>query len=388
MKVLKILLPVFTFLILILYLLNPQLFRIIRYQTPRTDTYQYFPQRIMQASSDPFSFAEAPRGNLDTLHVKDGSGKLIPFSQYFEEGQLNAFLVIRRDSILYEKYSSTFGRSLQSNTFSIGKSMLSVLLGKAMADGYIKSLDQEVKSLIPEFEDHPAFSYTTLDHLLQMKSGLAFERTNGNPLHDLFSEEAGFYYTDDFKRDLLEVEADTLAGFRWNYSNLDPLILGWALENAIGQKLGTYFEEKIWHKVGAEYEGSWGLDQEGGLENTPSSFQCTAIDLAKIGRLYLELGKGKAEQILPPAWIAYSLSLRPDNLDNARKGWQKSTHQNYWWIPTEGKEGDYSAEGLHGQRLYVHPPSKTIIVQFAEKGAGGYPYRKIANYFDTLSDRD
>ena len=386
MKVLKFLLPILAFLVLILYLVNPQLFRIIRYQTPLPDTYQHFPQRVMKASSDPLSFVEAPKGNLDTLKVKDGSGKLIPFSQYFEQGKLNAFLVIQRDSLIYEKYSSMHGRSLLSNTFSVGKSMLSVLLGKAMADGYIKNLDQEVKSLIPEFKDHPAFTYTSLDHLLQMKSGLAFERTNGNPIHDLFSEEAGFYYTDDFKRDLLEVEADTLAGFRWKYSNLDPLILGWALENAIGKKLGEYFEESIWHPIGAEYEGSWGLDQEGGLENTPSSFQCTAIDLAKMGRLYLELGKGKSEVVLPPAWIAYSLSLRPDNLKNASKGWQQSTHQNYWWIPTDAKEGDYSAEGLHGQRLYVHPPTKTIIVQFAEKGAGGYPYRKIAKYFEAVTE--
>ncbi|MEM6806314.1 MAG: serine hydrolase [Bacteroidota bacterium] len=388
MKVLKILLPALIFLILILYLINPQIFKIIRHQKPHTDTYQHFPQRIMKASSDPLSFVEHPRGNLDTLKVKDGGGNLIPFSQYFEDGQLSAFLVIRQDSILYEKYGSGHTRAKLSNTFSIGKSMLSVLLGKAMADGYIQSLDQEVKSLIPEFKDHPAFTYTSLDHLLQMKSGLAFERTNGNPLHDLFSEEARFYYTDDLKRDLQKVEADTLAGFRWKYSNLDPLILGWALENAVGKKLGEYFEQSIWQEIGAAYEGSWGLDQEGGLENTPSSFQCTAIDLAKIGRLYLELGKGKSEQVLPPAWIAYSLSLREDNVHNTHKGWQKATHQNYWWIPTEGKEGDYSAEGLRGQRLYVHPPSKTIIVQFAERGAGGYPYRKIAKYFEGLSFRD
>ena len=130
MKVLKFLLPILAFLILILYLVNPQLFRIIRYQTPLPDTYQHFPQRIMKASSDPLSFVEAPKGNLDTLRVKDGSGKLIPFSQYFEEGKLNAFLVIQQDSILYEKYSSTHDRSRLSNTFSVGKSMLSVLLGK------------------------------------------------------------------------------------------------------------------------------------------------------------------------------------------------------------------------------------------------------------------
>lgn len=367
----------------LIYFLNPQVFRIIRHQKPYTDTYTHFPQRSMEPSDQPFHFPKGNQSlwNLDTLRVRNGRDKHVPFSQYFEEGQLKAFLVIQQDTLVYEKYGGGYTKETLSNTFSIGKSMLSVLAGKAMEEGYIQSLDQKVADLIPEIKDHTSFVYMTVDHLLQMKSGLQFTRTGDGVLSDLFSDEARFYYTKSLKKDLLKVSSDTLAGLRWKYSNLDPLFLTWAIEAAVGRKASDYFEEKIWKPIGAEYEASWGIDQIDGLENSPSSFQCTAIDLAKIGRLYLNLGTREGKTILPPAWVAYSLTLRPENTLNATKGWQKSTHQNYWWIPQEGREGDYAAEGLRGQRLYVHPATKTIIVQFAERGGGGYPYRKIAHYF-------
>jgi len=337
----------------------------------------------MRPRDRPYNFAEANSSSSkqDTLHIRNGRGESVPFSQYFEEGQLKAFLVIQQDSLVYEKYARGYTKGSLSNTFSIGKSMISVLAGKAMEEGRIQSLDQKVSDFIPELNEHPSFVYMSLDHLLQMKSGLQFTRTGDGVLSDLFSEEARFYYTNSLKKDLLKVSADTLAGLRWKYSNLDPLFLTWAIEGATGRKVSHYFEEKIWKPIGAEYVASWGIDQAEGLENSPSSFQCTAIDLAKIGRLYLNLGTLDGKNILPPAWVAYSLTVRPENESNAAKGWQKSTHQNYWWIPQEGSEGDYSAEGLRGQRLYVHPATKTIIVQFAERGGGGYPYRKIAHYF-------
>ena len=81
-------------------------------------------------------------------------------------------------------------------------------------------------------------------------------------------------------------------------------------------------------------------------------------------------------------WIEQSTSIKQENQANTSKGFQKSTHQYYWWLPQEGFTGDFSAEGLRGQRLYVNPKKKMIIIQFANRGYGGYPYRKIANYFN------
>jgi len=337
----------------------------------------------MAHSKQPFYFFKTKTNlkNLDTLKVDYHGEGLIPFSEYFDKGKLLAFVVIRNDSIIYQKYKEEFHEHSISNTFSIGKTMISILLGKAIEDGYINDVNQKVIEFIPELKDKPNFNSITLKNLLEMKSGLHFKRTGEGMFSDLFSDEAKFYYTDDLKRDLLKVKADTTSGTKWHYSNIDVLFLTWVIERASKKYVSDYFKEAIWQQIGSQYEGSWGVDKDGGLENSPSSFQCTAIDLAKIGRLYLIKGKRDSVSILSSKWINESLAVTASNKNNTAKGWQKSTHQSYWWIPQDiAAEGDFAAEGLRGQRLYVNPKTNTIIVQFAEAGYGGFPYRKISHY--------
>lgn len=369
---------------IVAYILNNQIFKILWYQKPTTQTFKDFPIRKMTSSKTPFFFfkTKANLKNLDTLKVDYHDEGLVPFSEYFDKGKLLAFIVIRNDSVIYQKYKDGFYENSISNIFSIGKSMVSILMGKAIDDGYIKNINQKVIEFIPELKDNPNINNLTLKNLLEMKSGLHFKRTGDGVLADLFSEEAKFYYTDDIKRDLQKVKADTINGTKWQYSNIDVLLLTWVIEKASKKYVSEYFNEAIWQQIGAQYEGSWGIDREGGIENSPSSFQCTAIDLAKIGRLYLNKGKIDSVSVLPEKWINESLTVSASNKNNTAKGWQKSTHQNYWWISQDDtKEGDFAAEGLRGQRLYVNPKINTIIVQLADNGYGGFPYRKISHYF-------
>lgn len=366
-----------------LYFLNNQIFKILKYQKPSTKTYENFPVRKMGHSNQPFYFFKTEKNlkNLDTLKVDYHGEGLISFSEYFDKGKLLAFIVIRNDSIIYQKYKEGFHEHSISNTFSIGKTMISILLGKAIEDGYIKDVNQKVIEFIPELKDKPNFNSLTLKNLLEMKSGLHFKRTGEGMFSDLFSDEAKFYYTDNLKQDLLKVKADKINGTKWHYSNVDVLFLTWVIERASKKYVSTYFKEAIWQRIGSQYEGSWGVDKDGGLENSPSSFQCTAIDLAKIGRLYLMKGIKDSVSTLSSEWINESLTVTASNKNNTSKGWQKSTHQSYWWIPQDiAAEGDFAAEGLRGQRLYLNPKTNTIIVQFAEAGYGGFPYRKISNY--------
>ncbi|RZL06285.1 MAG: class C beta-lactamase-related serine hydrolase, partial [Pedobacter sp.] len=164
----------------------------------------------------------------------------------------------------------------------------------------------------------------------------------------------------------------------WKYKSVDAILLGWALEQATGKTLPRYFEENIWHNIGSAYRASWGEDKKG-MVNTASRFQASAADLAKLGKLFLQKGSFNGKQVLPASWIARSLSV-PKGAEPIKKGWWKPSQQNLWWIPLKGSAEDYTAEGMLGQRLYVDPVTNTIIVQLAEKGAGDYPYRKIARY--------
>ncbi|MCZ4224294.1 serine hydrolase domain-containing protein [Pedobacter rhodius] len=371
-----------------LFIWHPYLFRVLKYRTPGAVTYKQFPQAIVQKSDSVFHFYHPAkmRNDVDTLRVEDGNNQSVPFTQYFKQGRLNAFIVIRNDSVLYEKYSSGYTDSTLTTIFSGAKSMVSIMLGKALADGKIKSLNDKVTRYVPELKANAAFRNVTIKNLLDMKSGLEFQDALGGIIQAFFSDEAKYYYTHDMKAELMKVKLVNKPGTVWKYKSIDPILLGWVLEKASGKTVAQYFEDSIWRKVGAAHDASFGLDHSDGLANTSSRFQVTAIDLAKIGRLYLNKGNFNGNQLVPENWVEQSVNIGSEKPASA-KGWQKSAHHYLWWIPQEGENGDYAAEGMLGQRLYVDPKTNTIIVQFAEQGAGNYPYRKISRYLAGLPFR-
>lgn len=387
----KILLYLLLFILLLftgLFFWRPYLIRVLWYRSPNAVTYKAFPTEVVQKSDTAFYFfrAKKMRDDLDTLHVLNGDQQSVMFKDYFTNGKLNAFIVIRNDSILYEKYSPGYSDSTITTVFSGAKSMISIMIGQALEQKKIGSLDDHVTRYIPELKSNSAFRAITIRNLLDMKSGLAFQDALGGIVSAFFSDEAKYYYTHDMKAELLKATLAHKPGTFWQYKSIDPILLGWVLENATGKSISQFFEQYTWRKIGAEYPASFGLDQPNGLANTASRFQVTAIDWAKIGRLFLNKGRYGRSQVLPQTWINQSSSIGSAEPVSA-KGWQKSAQHFLWWIPQEGKNGDFAAEGMRGQRLYIDPLTNTIIVQFADRGAGDYPYRKISRYLAGLPFR-
>ena len=384
-KTLLILIYSFFLLLFALLLWKPYLRRVLRYRTPGAETYKIFPQEVSNKSDSAFHFIRPPkqRNDLDTLHVLDGNNHSIPLKDYLKNGQVNVFIVIRNDSILYERYDKGYSDTTLTSIFSGAKSMISIAIGKALADHSINNLDEKVTKYIPELKSNPAFAQITLKNLLDMKSGLEFQDALGGIVKAFFSDEAKYYYTDDMKAQLMKVKLVNKPGTVWVYKSIDPILLGWVLKKATGKSVAQYFEANVWKQIGTQYDATWGLDQVNGLTNTASRFQVTAIDFAKIGRLYLNKGKYNGKQVVPEDWVNQSINIGAEKPASA-KGWQKSAHHYLWWIPQEGDKGDYAAEGMLGQRLYIDPKTNTIIVQFADHGAGNYPYRKISRYLSAL----
>ncbi len=384
-KILLILIYSFFLSLLALFLWKPYLLNVLKYRTPNAETYKIFPQEISHKSDSPFHFIRPAqqRNDLDTLHVLDGNNQSIPLKEYLKNGQINVFIVIRNDSVLYERYNTGYSDSTLTTIFSGAKSMISIMLGQALNNHSINSLNDKVTRYIPELKSNPAFEQITLKNLLDMKSGLEFQDALGGIVKAFFSDEAKYYYTNDMKAQLMKVKLVNQPGTVWKYKSIDPIVLGWVLQKATGKSIAQYFEANVWKKIGAAYNASWGLDQVNGLTNTASRFQVTAIDFAKIGRLYLNKGKYNGKQVVPERWVDQSVNIGSEQPASA-KGWQKSAHHYLWWIPQEGDKGDYAAEGMLGQRLYMDPRTNTIIVQFADRGAGHYPYRKISRYLSGL----
>jgi len=368
----------------ILFYRRPELLKVLRYQNPDDQTYRIFPQSVVAKADTAFHFIRTNnRNDLDTVSVMNSKHELVPFKKYFDDGQLTVFMVIRDDTLIYERCAPGYSDTTLSTLFSVGKSMTSVLLGKALAEGRIKSLTDLLITYVPELRSNPAFERITLRDLLSMKSGLEFRDAESNYLMAIFSDEAKYFYTDDIKKQLLSTKSAQPPGTFYKYRSIDVFLLGWAIENATGQKIAQYFQDKIWKKIGAEYPASWGLDHPDGFANTASRFQSTAIDLAKIGRLYLNEGNYNGIQVIPEEWINESVHLNAES-PALSKYWQKTTFHYMWWLPQLPVNGDFSAEGTRGQRLYVDPLTRTIIVQFALKGGGDFPYRKISRYLSGL----
>ena len=356
-------------------------YRIIRYREPDARNQDMFPSRLVRKADTPFEFARlsALRTDLDTVTVRAPDARRISFQQYMNEYAVLAFVVIRNDTIVYETYRDGFTASTIHNSFSVAKSVLSALVGIAVGEGKIKSLDDPITSYLPELRGRSAFAGVTVRHLLEMKSGLRYTEAEGGPIASFRSDEARVYYSANLPKTLAGAKRETMPGTRWRYKDTDAELLGWVLSRATGQTVSAYTEEKLWRRIGTEHDATWSLDRRDGQEKTSSAFNAVARDFARFGRLYLEGGRWNGEQIVPADWVAGSAAVDTTRAPEISNWWQMQ-HTMYWWHPIQAPAREYYADGSHGQRIYVDPATRTVIVQLANDSRHDFPFRKVVAY--------
>ncbi|MEX2109320.1 MAG: serine hydrolase [Gemmatimonadaceae bacterium] len=361
------------------------IYRILRWRDPLPNVQdRIFDQRVVRHAYVPFRFyaSASPRTDLDTVMVRDTDGEMRRFDQYVAKHRIRAFLVIRNDTVLYERYNGGLTDAGRWSSFSVAKSITSALVGVALGWGAIRNLDDPITSYLPEFASNPAFNGITLRHLLGMKSGLAYTRADGGLLHNLLSSDAHFYYTTDRVRSLIDMRREEPPGAPWAYKDSDAELIGLVLARATGKTIAAQLEESIWRRIGTEHNATYILDHRGGVENVSSGFNATARDYARFGRLYLNDGEWNGTQIIPRDWVRQSTQLDTSRTEPEVTTWYRMQHQLYWWLPMHNwaAERDFYADGSRGQRIYVHAPTRTIIVQLAEDSDQDFPFRRIAHY--------
>ena len=358
-------------------------YRTIRYQEPSPDKLdQIFEHRTIHHAETPFHFIKGTqRNDLDTVSLRDTDGRLKPFARYLTDKKIHAFVVIRNDTIVYEHYND-YAPTERWSSYSVAKSITSAVLGNALAKGIIKSLDDPVTTYLPELKNDPDFKGLTLRHLMEMKSGFTYERTNGSLWHDFRSDDAKFFYTTDMKKSLSEMHRAQNPPAPWAYKDSDVELLGWILSRAAGKSVAEQFESDIWKKIGTEYDATFSVDRKGGLDKVSSAFQATVVDYARFARLYLNGGEWNGVQILPKEWVRASTTIDMSRTEPEVATWYRMQHNHLWWLPMHNwsQERDFYADGRKGQRVYVHPPTKTIIVQLADDSDQDFPFRKVAHY--------
>ncbi len=327
------------------------LYKALYYNFVDIDDYKIFDNRTIKAGASNQEWQLSNEYNKISL-----PGEI---DKKLEEIETVAFLIIKDDSILYEKYWDGYSDSSYSGSFSMAKSYISALIGVAIQDGYIESIDQKVSDFIPEFKEGPKDSIT-IRHLLTMSSGLNWYESYGNPLS--ITTEA--YYGSDLRGLIDGLEAESEPGKQWKYLSGDTQVLSYVLKAATGKNVSEYLSEKIWKPIGCKNDGLWSLDKEGGDEKAYCCINSNARDFARFGQLYLQKGKWNGKQIVPESFVKESGTANGI-------GYNSSTCNHYglhWWVYNlNEKTPMYYARGILGQYIMVFPEQNMVIVRLGHR---------------------
>ena len=269
-----------------------------------------------------------------------------------------AYVIIKNDSIWFENYYDGFDEDSKSNSFSMAKSYVSALLGKAIMDGYIKNLDQPVCDFIPEFCEGDAAKMTVGD-LSSMASGTNWDERYYSP----FSITTRAYFDDNLTKVMTGLKVVREPGTSYKYASGDTQMLAIAIERASGKKLYDYLTESFWEPLGSENQALWQVDSEDhDLVKAYCCIASNAKDFARMGKLYKDHGKWNGKQLLDSAFIAKSITPR----------FTESPEYGYgWWLKTVGDKHFFMMRGHLGQYVIVEPNDNVIIVRLGHsKGPG------------------
>jgi len=271
-----------------------------------------------------------------------------------------AFLIIKNDSIWFENYADGYGVDSQTNSFSMAKSITSALLGKAIKDGFIKSLDQPISDFFEQYED----SQTTVGDLSSMASGLDWDESYTSP----FSVTARAYYDDNLAETILSQKVVETPGQAFKYLSGNTQLLGMAIEKATGKKLANYLSDAFWQPMGAEQEALWQVDDaEHQLVKSYCCIASNARDFARFGKLYKDHGKWNGQQLIDSTFVAQSVSARFE--DSPQYGYG-------FWLSNHLDKELFVMRGILGQYVIVSPEDDVIIVRLGHQRGGvtGTPF--------------
>jgi CubicO group peptidase (beta-lactamase class C family) len=268
--------------------------------------------------------------------------------------------VVKDDAILLERYYNGWQRDSMVTSFSVAKSFVSTLVGIAIEEGAIASLDDPITNYLLELaERDQRFTAITIRHLLMMASGLEYEESgwflfNGD-------DPLTTYHPDQRKLALTNTRIGGSPGAYFSYNKYHPQLLGMILERTTGTSVSEWTQSRLWDPLGMEFDGAWTLDSESsGFEKMEAGLNARAIDFAKLGRLFLHEGRADGRQIVSPAWVSLATGVDPADRIPA---FGDRYYALMWWGLQGGEPPDFFAVGDHGEYIYVSPSNDVLIVR-------------------------
>ena len=299
-----------------------------------------------------------------------------------------AFLVIRNDSLLYEKYLDNWKEDQLFPSYSVAKSFTSALVGIALEEGKIHNLNDPITDYLPELlVSDKRFKFVTIQHILDMRSGIKFNENYPN----LFADVWKMGFSIDLAEFIKHLKIEKPAGGKFQYKSVNSQLLGMVVERAVGQKLSDYLSAKLWQPLGMESSALWHVDDK--KKQSIRGFCCInaiARDYAKFGSLYLHKGNWQGRQIIPESWVTAcdpekmagngfyknqwwmyrKFAIFKDSISAEKARFDvngsifKSENQQYVVVPAKMKA--YIAKGILGQYIYINPETNVVIVRLGK----------------------
>jgi CubicO group peptidase (beta-lactamase class C family) len=365
MKILKrILLTITTILVVASLLLiitgNTHLFKGISHTYlvgrtgPTINDHTKFENRAVEVSShQPWEF--------DDHYNKTENKKLLTEIESFDPA---AFVIVKSDKIIYEKYWDNYDENSLTNSFSMAKTFIGLLIGIAIDEGKINSVDDPVYKYLPQYKENPEL---TIKHLLTMSSGIDFDESYSSP----FGHMAKAYYGSDIKKLNEDYTVTNTPGENWKYLGGNTIILSLIIEEVTRTTISEYMSKKVWQPIGAKNPALWSLDKKEGREKSYCCFYSNARDFAKIGKLYLNKGLWKKHRVISETYIKASMTPAYNLKD--RNGRPVDFYGYQMWMNNyKGLEVVY-ARGILGQFIIIIPEKDIVIVRLGHERGQNLP---------------
>lgn len=324
---------------------------LIKSGAPNVDSYLAFDNYTFYGHGTPFCFQECANTSLLGNQIKVNKSAFnmnaVSLNNFLESTPTIAFCIIRNDSILFEYYDNDYNETDIVTSFSVAKSFVSAVLGIAIHEGYIHSVEDPITHYLPELKDK-RFEKIRIRHVLNHVAGIEFPSLIWT------------YYSHNYNKFLQKIKYGAGPGVRYAYANGNTLLITLIIERATGRKFQDYFQEKIWQKISTEYEMLWSMDNR--KDQNLKTFCCINArmrDFAKFGKLYLQRGNWNGEQIIPSEWIDRTLQY---DISDA-SAWD---NEFFWYLGPKEYSYFYAA-GLYGQYILIYPKKNIIILRFAKR---------------------
>jgi CubicO group peptidase (beta-lactamase class C family) len=332
----------------------------------------WFPARRIARGGEVRHFKPLP-GGLPTLKIED-HGRVFDLYDFITTNAITSLMVLKDGKIAFETYQRGINRDTLWHSCSLAKSFSSTLVGIALAEGAIDSLDDPVTKYAPLEGGYRAVS---VRQLLRMNSGISWNEDYGDPASGRrrLLEVQTRHETGAILHHMKNLPAAAAPGKAWAYNTGESYLVSAVMEGATGVKLSDYLSSRLWSRIGMASDARWWSESEDGMTISGSGMNATIGDYARFGQFMLDGGMCNGERLLPEGWVEEAGS--PFDIDG-----KEIPYGYMWWIPELPDpvlKGSFQAEGIYGQYIHINPAHGIVAVVASARSKPSYVRRLEIN---------